>query len=344
MGNILQVPVPNGTAKVAWGSREAGVNSLLFINQDLNNTVWLGQVSNVTANGPNSIPLGPNGTFSGDAQSNWYVVGAASGISPIVVVPNGQAYFLGITQGLGNLVIPSVQSPNFVTGVSGWQIGKNGHAEFNDITIRGGITIGGNDYYYSTPTPQANTLVASIGAGGLDSAGNLALAGIVTYFHGSVYFALQHNAGVFDAYTASTEAGPWTLVSGLNFATQVGGSYAIVPDVPILVDQWNNMSLLNSWSLGGGGYAQYKLEPNNRVSVRGANVIPGTVTGGTSIWTPGAGYVPTVTQRVEMIVENSTGSAIVDTPRFDVVAGGMQVANVPGSTTRVGWNGSYALD
>lgn len=112
----------------------------------------------------------------------------------------------------------------------------------------------------------------------------------------------------------------------------------------ITTDTWQTMSLLNSWSLGGGGYAQYKLEPDNRVSIRGANVIPGTATGGTSIWTPPAAYNPSVTQRVEMLIENSTGAVGVDTPRFDVLAGGLQVQNIPASTTRVGWNGSYALD
>ena len=45
------------------------------------------------------------------------------------------------------LVRPAIKSPNFVTGVSGWSIDRNGSAEFNDITIRGSngsaaITIG----------------------------------------------------------------------------------------------------------------------------------------------------------------------------------------------------------
>jgi hypothetical protein len=48
-----------------------------------------------------------------------------------------------IAGGDGNLVIVSVQSPNFVHGVSGWRIARNGSAEFQDVILpagTGGIT------------------------------------------------------------------------------------------------------------------------------------------------------------------------------------------------------------
>lgn len=35
------------------------------------------------------------------------------------------------------LVRPAIESPNFVTNVSGWQIAQDGSAQFNNITIRG---------------------------------------------------------------------------------------------------------------------------------------------------------------------------------------------------------------
>jgi len=40
-----------------------------------------------------------------------------------------------IAGGNGNLVVTALQSPNFVSGVSGWQIDKNGNAEFNSIVL-----------------------------------------------------------------------------------------------------------------------------------------------------------------------------------------------------------------
>ena len=43
-----------------------------------------------------------------------------------------------------DLVREAINSPEFVTGVSGWSINRDGSAEFNDISVRGSITITGN--------------------------------------------------------------------------------------------------------------------------------------------------------------------------------------------------------
>ena len=62
---------------------------------------------------------------------------------------------------------PAIQSPNFVTTVSGWTINADGSAEFNNLTIRG--TFNGTDYILSAAgfflysgTPANGNLVASI--------------------------------------------------------------------------------------------------------------------------------------------------------------------------------------
>lgn len=49
-----------------------------------------------------------------------------------------------VAGGNGNLVITSIQSPDFETGEQGWQIRKDGSAEFNNLTIRG--TFNGTDF------------------------------------------------------------------------------------------------------------------------------------------------------------------------------------------------------
>lgn len=41
------------------------------------------------------------------------------------------------------LVRPAIQSPNFITNVSGWSINKDGTVEFNDAVIRGSLSAGG---------------------------------------------------------------------------------------------------------------------------------------------------------------------------------------------------------
>lgn len=47
-----------------------------------------------------------------------------------------------ITGGQGALVRPAIKSPNYVPGVSGWTINRDGSAEFNNVTVRGNIFIG----------------------------------------------------------------------------------------------------------------------------------------------------------------------------------------------------------
>jgi hypothetical protein len=196
MADINHVPVLSGQTSVAWGARGASdVDSLLFINQDLNNTIWLGQQSIITPGGPGTIPLLPNATFSGNANTPWYVIGSAADIQPLVVVPNGQAFFLGLTAGMGSLVIPSIQSPNFITGISGWQIRKDGSAEFNNITIRGGETIGGTTLGYNG-TPALGNMALSISiTGGTDSFGNVFRPGIWIYGVNGSQAGLETNSG-----------------------------------------------------------------------------------------------------------------------------------------------------
>src|SRR5215475_5705153 len=172
MPTVQQIPVSNQKAGIIWPARsDPAVTSLLIRNQDINNTIYVGNTSNIMPASINVIPVEPNGAIILDAGSPWYVVGAAAGILPLVMIPNSQGYFRGITQGLGKLSIPSVQSPNYVTGVSGWTINKDGSAEFNNLTERGNFV--GPDFYLSngdgTYTSEAGLFIYS----STPAAGNL---------------------------------------------------------------------------------------------------------------------------------------------------------------------------
>lgn len=72
-----------------------------------------------------------------------------------------------IIGGAAALIRAAIRSPNFVTGSGGWQISKDGSAEFNNITIRG--TFNGTDFilnatglFFYSGTPAAGTLIMSI--------------------------------------------------------------------------------------------------------------------------------------------------------------------------------------
>jgi hypothetical protein len=77
------------------------------------------------------------------------------------------------------LVIPAINSPNYVLNVSGWAIRRNGTAQFTGVVIIGGTLTGTNfiinssgAFFYSG-TPAAGNLILSIApVGGTDSFGN----------------------------------------------------------------------------------------------------------------------------------------------------------------------------
>jgi hypothetical protein len=87
------------------------------------------------------------------------------------------------------LIREDIESQNFVTGVSGWEIRADGSAEFNNIVIRGGVSVGGASFYYSG-TPGPNTLIASIAASdGTDPFGNGYSAGFSVYDRSNLKYA-----------------------------------------------------------------------------------------------------------------------------------------------------------
>jgi hypothetical protein len=103
------------------------------------------------------------------------------------------------------LIRQAIQSPNFTAGVSGWSVNKDGSAEFNDVTIRNGEIISGEQLFYNG-TPGVATLIASVAAaGGTDQYGNAFGAGICTYDQINGLFC-QLNQGVIliGSYNHST--------------------------------------------------------------------------------------------------------------------------------------------
>ena len=136
----MQLPA-DGQPHVAWGGIPGSSDQVLFANNDLNNTWSLGFRNNIATGGTNTIPVPPSGTVALSANRTVYAA-APSGTTALVVIPGGASYFQGVTQGQGQLVLPSVRSPNFVTGVSGWIIRKDGSVEFNNGTFRGTVNAG----------------------------------------------------------------------------------------------------------------------------------------------------------------------------------------------------------
>lgn len=107
-----------------------------------------------------------------------------------------------------------LRSSNYVAGTNGWLIRGDGLAEFNDLTVRSRLDIGGDD---------ASSFH-------VDNNGNMWLgAGISSYsiapFRVSNTGALvATNANVSGAITASSGSFTGTITSGVNLTTQFGNN------------------------------------------------------------------------------------------------------------------------
>jgi len=120
------------------------------------------------------------------------------------------------------LVIPAINSPNFLTGISGWIIRIDGSVEFNNGVFRGTVTAGtfqGTNFvinqagaFFYSATPALGNLIASIApAAGVDQYGN-------TYPQG-----LQVSQGEIDAGIINGAV----INAGSISAGSIGGSQIV---------------------------------------------------------------------------------------------------------------------
>lgn len=261
-------------------------NTLIF-NSDQVNTVWL---TDVIVGNPATVdagPIPPNGSVVVDGSKDIYAF-TLGGTPLVYLYPSGVAAFRGLTQSLGNLAIPSVQSPNFLTGVSGWQIAQDGSAEFNNIKIRGnqvfsdGFISDGDGTFTNTPglflydgTPAAGNLIYSLAAAaGTDKFGNNYVGGGDTSYDNINATALTNQGSTLQFYTMTsfnpgagfTAAGLINNIGGTSFIDMFPGvvitsatsdpPLVLISDVGSIASLGpdNNGALLNTGVVDGNNY------------------------------------------------------------------------------------------
>lgn len=107
-----------------------------------------------------------------------------------------------IAGGQGNLIVTSLQSPNFESGIEGWQVAKDGSSEFQNVTIRGTffgldfeINSAGAFFYSSTPA-AGNLFIAIANSNGNDRFGNAYFEGIALFQPNGQSIFIGPDAGI----------------------------------------------------------------------------------------------------------------------------------------------------
>lgn len=128
-----------------------------------------------------------------------------------------------------NLVRAAIQSPNFLTKQTGWRVAQDGSAEFNNVVIRGGESVGGVALYYGG-TPGPGTLLLSIASqSGHDEYGNFYFSGLTVYGpSGTAVKTSAAGAGASVGFTPPAVSGV-TWVDGYEVAGTASRNGANTP-------------------------------------------------------------------------------------------------------------------
>lgn len=237
------------------------------------------------------------------------------------------------------LRIPAEQSPNYVAGVSGWFIGQDGYAEFNDVVIRGGEIVSGTFLLYSGPPAHGNLVASVSGTAGADQYGNDYPAGVGGLLTTSV---LNMLSGTIE----------WTTAGGQQILPVGAGGLKITADpVQLVTSGWADLRpLANSFSGTVSGYypPQIWLAPDQTVRVFGVVQLPASYLSVTFATAP-ADLIPDHEVFLDCKVITNSGAAPANSqsPYVTVdTSGDMQFHGLPTGLSGglVFVNGSYPLD
>jgi hypothetical protein len=209
-----------------------------------------------------------------------------------------------IIGGAAALIRAAIRSPNYVAGVSGWSINKDGSAEFNNMTIRG--VFNGTDFiinstgefFYSGTPANGNLLVAIASVAGVDSFGNSYHAGIDTFSGGAEVLLNAGFLGLFD--TSGHEWGIGAiLAAGVPYLTiftpgagngqmwldEAAAWHANNPAIAATPETWHSLGSFGaaSWTINQGRY-QLTSEGECEIDIA-LNAQVGGGAAGTFTWT-----------------------------------------------------------
>jgi hypothetical protein len=120
-----------------------------------------------------------------------------------------------------------MQSLGFQAGVTGWQLKRNGDAQFNNVTLTGAFS-GTNyvinatgEFRYSASPALGNLIYTDTTTGGTDGQGNVYLPGVTVYSNLGGTFVANNLSTTSQVswWTAPAAGGPWTEVASITADT-----------------------------------------------------------------------------------------------------------------------------
>lgn len=213
-------------------------------------------------------------------------------IDDIATLGGGSGFNNSIIAGQGTLIRTMIQSPNYVPGVSGWTINKDGSAEFNNMTIRGKFSgtnfeINSNGAFFYSGVPATGNLLATITpAAGTDPFNNPYKQSVTSYGVAESFVNLLNNQITIG--TSPSDSGGH-IVGGagqINYTSGLGG----VGDTQaglVLISKNNTIAGLNPQALIGPGNSpsaitSEQLEVQGNVAIQGAAIS--IVSGAEETW------------------------------------------------------------
>lgn len=126
MAAPLATKLVTAAGVLLYGSQGGTATPIQIRNMDTVNTVWVGNVSNLTTDGSNSIPLGPGDSQAFDGSVSIYGIVVNGGPAVIVaIVPGGMSFAPGTVDISGPVTATisgpvTVSGPVDITGIGGF--------------------------------------------------------------------------------------------------------------------------------------------------------------------------------------------------------------------------------
>lgn len=233
-----------------------------------------------------------------------------------------------IAGGSGDLVITSVQSPDYVPGVSGWQIRQDGTAEFNNGTFRTGISAGGS----LTISGDAITISGLAGPGGTDTT-DLSIAPVDLPPGANAPYLAITATDVTAGTSVALYIGAAGIVAGAPVTALDPGAPTPTPETP------HAITMDAGWTARSGFQApSYQLLPDGNLQLSGSATHAALTAGATNLNSSNpipAGWRPATTHYYRAEDTRRPGVEITNT--------GVIVAESAGGQTIIELDGIVAM-